>query len=147
MTAEDRDTLKLRLMRHEGEVKKRDRHMPYTDTVGKVTIGYGRNLSDRGLSDDESAFLLENDLDDSIKECQDTFPWFGQMNGPRQTVLAEMCFNLGLSKLLGFRTTLSLMMRGEYERAAGNMLKSLWSRQVGQRAQTLAEIMRTGSYV
>ncbi len=39
MTTDDREKLKLRVMRHEGIVRTRDRHMPYTDSKGKVTIG------------------------------------------------------------------------------------------------------------
>ena len=49
------DTLALHalLEGHEGR-----RAFPYRDSVGKLTIGVGRNLSDRGLSEGEIDQLL-----------------------------------------------------------------------------------------
>ena len=35
---------------------------PYMDSVGKCTIGVGRNLTDRGLSVDEVELLFEIDF-------------------------------------------------------------------------------------
>jgi lysozyme len=138
VTTPDRDALKLDLMRDEGV-----RLRPYTDTVGKLTIGCGRNLSDRGISHDEAQFLLENDMDLAIHECL-TFPWFADLDGVRQRVVANMCFNLGLSRLRGFKNTLRYIERGEFVLAAANMLKSKWARQVGQRAIRLSRMMETG---
>ena len=54
----ENDPTLIRLIEdHEG----RRSHI-YTDTVGKLTIGVGRNLTDRGLSDDEIDYLLANDI-------------------------------------------------------------------------------------
>lgn len=49
--------LKDMLIRHEGLKLK-----PYRDTVGKLTIGAGRNLNDLGISEREAMFLLDNDI-------------------------------------------------------------------------------------
>ena len=35
---------------------------PYLDTVGKLTIGIGRNLSDCGIRLDEAELMFQNDL-------------------------------------------------------------------------------------
>ncbi len=48
-----------RLIRHHEGV----RTHPYVDTVGKLTIGVGRNLTDRGLGVDEINLLFETDFD------------------------------------------------------------------------------------
>ncbi len=120
---------------------------PYRDTVGKLTIGIGRNLDDRGITRDEAMALLETDLNLVEAELDGALPWWRQMNEARQNVLANMCFNLGLSKLLGFKNTLAAMKRGDYPAAAAGMLDSLWARQVGARAQRLATIMRTGEFL
>lgn len=144
----DRDRLKAQLKRDEGTGKMKDgRLMPYVDTVGKVTIGWGRNLTDRGISYGEANELLENDLDTAIRECLFAFPWFEHLDVARQAVLVNMCFNLGLTKLKGFQQTLRLMAEGHYEEAAVTMLQSRWAEQVGNRALRLSEQMRTGKWV
>ncbi len=38
---------------------------PYRCSAGKLTIGYGRNLDDRGISAHEANDLFENDLIDA----------------------------------------------------------------------------------
>jgi lysozyme len=137
----DRKTLLNRTAKHEGL-----RLKPYTDTVGKLTVGFGRNLEDKGLSKKEAAYLLHNDLDDAERECRRAFAWFDSLDGPRQTVLIEMCLNLGLKRLLGFGQTLKAISEGRYDDAADQMLRSKWAQQVKGRAVTLAGIMRTGSH-
>ena len=58
-------------------------------------------------------------------------------------MLINMAFNLG-GKLLTFGHTLTAMQHGDYAAAANAMLASKWAAQVGQRAQRLANAMRTG---
>ena len=55
-----------------------------------------------------------------------------------------MVFNLGLSRFRRFRKTIAAIKAGDWEQAAREMLASLWARQVGRRAQELAEMMRRG---
>jgi lysozyme len=120
------------------------RKFPYKDTVGKLTIGVGRNLDDRGLSDDEIAYLLANDIKMVKEDLDRALPWWRQMDAVRQRVLADMCFNLGISRLLLFRNTLKAMKEGDYELAASGMRNSLWYKQVGTRAIRLVKMMETG---
>jgi lysozyme len=67
------------------------------------------------------------------------------MDDIRMRVLANMCFNLGIGKLLGFKNALGAMQRGSYAIAAAAMLNSAWAAQVGARAQRLAKAMETGT--
>lgn len=117
---------------------------PYTDTVGKLTIGVGRNLTDKGISNAEAMSLLENDIASHVEDLDRDLPWWRQLSEARQQVLANMCFNLGITKLLMFKNTLDHVARGEYDQAAEGMLASLWASQVGPRAQRLAKLMRDG---
>jgi lysozyme len=71
-------------------------------------------------------------------------PWWRHMSTLRQDVLANMAYNMGLTRLLGFKRALSAMEMGRYAVAATEMMDSLWARQVGDRAQRLAAQMRTG---
>lgn len=136
----DRDRLIKQLTFDEGK-----KNFPYRDTVGKLTIGIGRNLDDKGLSNDEIEYLLQNDVTECFSRLHTTYPWFQNLNDIRQEVLVNMCFNLGFYGLSKFKNTLAFIEAGDYEQASINMLKSLWARQVGNRAVRLATMMKTGS--
>ena len=135
------DKLTDMLVDHEGMRRK-----PYRCTAGKLTIGVGRNLDDRGISPDEAMYMLANDIKDSRRELSAAFPWFDKLDEVRQAVLIDMCVNLGLSRLHGFRNTLALIGVGKYEAAAQEMLNSKWAEQVGRRAQRLSRMMATGRW-
>lgn len=138
MSDAEREKLKLQLMRHEGV-----RLLPYRDTVGKTTIGIGRNLTDVGITHDEAMFLLDNDIDACIHDLI-SFPWFADLDPVRQRVLVDLRFNLGGAGLRKFTTTLSYIASGEFALASVNLLKSKWAMQVGARAITLARMLDTG---
>jgi lysozyme len=126
------------LILHEG--KKR---FPYKDTVGKITIGIGRNLVDVGLSDSEIEYLLENDISKCIRNLDSAFPWWKNLSEVRQHVMIDMIFNLGLAGLSKFVLTLDSIRTGRYELASRQMLASKWATQVGKRATRLSQMMLT----
>lgn len=119
---------------------------PYTDTLGNITIGYGRNLTGKGISNAEAAELLNTDIQDAIYACEAKSWWKSvSANDARARALIEICFNIGLGSLLAFHEALSSLSSGNYEAAAQNFLDSKWAAQVGQRATVLAEMIRSGS--
>lgn len=119
---------------------------PYVDTVGKVTIGYGRNLSDVGITVAEAEAFLARDLDTAERAVRQALPWTAQLDEVRYAVLVDMSFNMGIATLLQFKQTLRWVQAGAYDLAAGAMLASKWAGQVGPRADRLAEMMRTGEW-
>jgi len=132
--------VKEQLIRHEGL-----RLKPYRCTAGKLTIGVGRNLDDCGISKPEAMLLLDNDILNCEAELLDHIPAvYTGLNDTRRAVLLNMCFNLGIAGLLGFKNTLAFIGAGDFERAANNMLASKWAKQVGLRAIELSEQMRKG---
>lgn len=118
----------------------------YLDSVGKWTGGVGRNLSDRPFSDDEIDLMLANDIKGVERDLDRALPWWRTLTDARQNVLANMCFNLGIQRLLGFVNTLALVKAGRYDAAAAEMLNSKWATQVGARAIRLAATMRKGEF-
>jgi len=94
--------IKALIARHEGL-----RLKPYKDTVGKLTIGYGRNLDDIGITIEEALMLLESDIMNSQKSAN-TFKWFKGLDEVRQSVVIDMIFNLGLTGFKKFRKTIGL---------------------------------------
>ncbi|HEX8106695.1 MAG TPA: glycoside hydrolase family protein [Kofleriaceae bacterium] len=147
MTPETEALLERDLERDEGK-----RSKVYKDSRGILTIGIGRNLQDRGLSDDEILYLLKNDIAEHCELLDRHLPWWRNMDEVRQRALANMAFNLGVGPsdeqptghLLTFKNTLAAMARGDYEAAANGMSSSAWAQQVGIRATRLVEMIRTG---
>ena len=116
---------------------------PYRDSVGKLTIGIGRNLDDVGISEQEARFMLENDIGNVYVALDRQLSWWRKLDGVRQGVLVNMCFNLGINGLLGFKKTLAAIQFGDYESAANGMLQSKWATQVGPRAVRISDMIKT----
>lgn len=132
------EALKVDLLRDEGcELK------PYVDTVGKITIGIGRNLTDNGITLEEAKHLLENDITAVIIELDHRLPWWRGLPEAKARALANMAFNMGLPRLMDFRKMLTALEAGEYDTAADEALNSVWATQVGERAQRIAGIFRS----
>jgi lysozyme len=117
---------------------------PYTDTVGKLTIGVGRNLDDKGITQEEAEYLLSNDISAAWLSLVSRLECFSRLDTVRQAVLLDMAVNLGTDGLLRFRKTLVCVAGGKYEEAADEMLNSKWAEQVGARAKRLSWMMRSG---
>lgn len=117
---------------------------PYLDTVGKLTIGWGRNIEDNGISQEEGDFLFDNDFSRCQRELA-PFPWY--VNQPKnvQDALMNMCFNMGIGRLLGFKKMIMALTAKDYTKAAMEALDSKWASQVGQRAKDVALMMRQGN--
>lgn len=133
------------LKRHEGV----ETHA-YECSAGKVTVGVGRNIDQRGgmgLSPDEIDYLLENDIERVIKELAKEYPWFSDLDDVRKDAMIDIGFNLGATRLRGFKRALSAMESGDYKVAATEFLDSRWAKQVGGRALELSDLIKTGEYV
>lgn len=120
----------------------------YLDTASppKWTGGVGRNLSDRGFSDDEIDLMLANDIKLAENDARSLVPGFDRMDDVRQEVLVNMSFNLGYSRLAGFKKFLSAVNYGRFAEASAEMEDSKWFKQVGQRGVRLRDAMRTGVF-
>ena len=118
----------------------------YKDHLGLTTIGVGRCIEEGslGLSDDEIAYLLANDIARCEQEIAERFDWFDDLDPVRQDALVDMAFNLGITRLSQFQNMLRALSESRFDDAATEALDSKWARQVGQRAQTVAEMIRTG---
>ena len=138
------DKLLEMLKRHEGV-----RSHVYLCSAGYETIGVGRNISKSGmgLSDDEVDYLLENDIARVIKELSSEYPWFNDLDDVRKDAMIDISFNLGATRLRGFKKALAAMEVANYTLAAKEFLDSKWSRDVKGRAHELASMIETGEYL
>ena len=137
----NRDRLKKQLEVDELRSKK-----IYVDTVGKVSGGIGRNLTDRGFSEDEIDLMYANDIKIAEKDARSLVPGFDRLDDVRQEVITNLSFNMGYTRLSGFRKFLSAVNSSDFDEAAEEMKDSKWYGQVGDRGKRLVKAMRTGSW-
>jgi lysozyme len=120
------------------------RDKPYRDTKGILTIGYGHNLEAEGLCEAALLAQLEYDIQTkAIAPLDRNLPWWREHPEDVQRVLANLMFNMGWGTLRQFKRTLKFIELGQYKAAAAALLESLYATQVGQRAERLAQILRS----
>ena len=138
----DITALEDQLIDHEGlELK------PYRCTAEKLTIGVGRNIEDRGITEDEARYLLKNDIKIVEDELLEKKPVVAGLDAVRQRVLVDMGFNLGIPTLLKFQNMWAAIEEEDFETAADEAMDSRWAKQVGRRAERLCQAMATGEWV
>lgn len=131
------ELLKAQLRQDEGF-----RSKPYKDTVGKLTIGFGRNLDDNGITTSEAEILLENDALEAMRDAKSLFCNFDNLPVSVKVALSNMAFNLGRSRLASFKKFRAAIERADFDTAASEAMDSLWARQVKKRAEKIAEAIR-----
>lgn len=134
----------LNLMKDELRRDEGIRLKPYKDSVGKTTIGIGRNLDDVGITDYEADYLLTNDIANAMQGLDMALPFWKDMTESRQRALLNMVFNMGLHKVMEFTHMIIALRTGDYQTASDECLNSAWAKQVGSRAQRIAVQFATG---
>lgn len=139
--------IRSRLQKQLGVDEGRRKRM-YLDTATppRWTGGVGRNLSDRGFSDDEIDLMLDNDINLAIHIASGLIPTYDKLDDVRQEVVVNMAFNLGLPRLTLFKRFLSALDRGDFKQASEEMQDSAWYKQTGDRAKRLVYAMREGKF-
>lgn len=133
-------TLKELIKRHEGYSK-----FPYVDTVGKITIGWGYNLTDNGLPEAVAETLLDLRVEIAEQDLQTVFGHQAtEFSNVRYNVLVDMMFNLGLTRFMKFKDMIEAIKKGDWEEASRQALDSVWAKQVGHRAIENALDLRNG---
>ena len=150
------------LIKHEGL-----KLQVYKDTLGIDTIGIGRNLEDRGISQEElddldipnmdviyeygiteadAVYLAQNDVQIVEDELLRAHPCVDRLDSVRQLILMDMAFNMGVPRLCKFQKMWNAIHEEKYDVAAKEMLDSKWANQVKSRATKLANAMHNGEF-
>jgi lysozyme len=122
----------------------------YLDTVGVWTIGYGFTQDVRPgdtITLTEANDYLGQRAQLAVNDARRLLSNFDQLDAPRQAVMANMAYNLGIRRLGQFRNTLANVNAGNYAAAAKGMRASLWCKQVKGRCGALARSMETGQFI
>lgn len=131
-----------RLISDEGEVLH-----AYQDHLEFWTLGVGRLIDKRkggGITQDESRYLLRNDINKRLAQCEARFDWWSTLSDERQGVVLCMAFQMGVDGVAGFPGVIRAIKARDYIRAAAEMVDSDWHKQTSARCERLAKIMRTG---
>ena len=145
LSQESRDKIREMIKIHEGL-----KLTPYECTAGRWTIGYGHNLEAHNetpparISKEQAERYLDQDIAAAEMRCEEKLPYFAFLDDVRKAVMIDMCFNLGINGLLGFKKTNAAIMAKQYYTAATEMLDSKWATQVGRRAGRLSKMMIYG---
>jgi lysozyme len=132
------------LIKNEGEKKKGDRHIVYQCTAKKWTLGYGRNVQDRGISESEARYLLENDINECMSDLETIFPNWFDLPYNRKMVLVDMRFQLGATGFRGFKRLIEAIRTGDIAKAIQSIKESLYYKQVKNRADENINLLREG---
>jgi lysozyme len=118
------------------------RFLPYKDSVGKLTIGYG-HLLEAGIPAEVANMLFQVDLADAVHAARQLFSCYDSLSRPRQLVLISMAFNLGKDGLSKWPRFISAVHASQWDEAADELLDSKAAReQAPARYQQLAKMMR-----
>jgi lysozyme len=60
--------------------------------------------------------------------------------------MIDISFNLGQTRLRGFKNALAAMEEENFDEAADEFMNSRWAEQVKSRAPEVTEMIRTGEY-
>ncbi len=118
---------------------------PYRCTANKLTIGYGRNIEEVGITEEEANHLLLNDIIKTDKELQSKLPFYSALDDTRKMILLNMCFQLGYPKFSFFKKFLKAVENKDYQKASLEMLDSNWAKQTPNRAKRLSNQMKGGN--
>ena len=133
----DTDKLLKELRRHEGM-----RNFPYKCSAGKLTIGVGRNIEDIGITDDEADYLLRNDILRVQDDLDRNVAYWRGFPERTQRALVNFVFNVGITRALRFKRMWAALSKYDFHQAADELLDSKYAKQVGRRAEDLADMIR-----
>tara|TARA_B100000131_G_scaffold181405_1_gene175078 strand:+ start:3648 stop:4121 length:474 start_codon:yes stop_codon:yes gene_type:complete len=145
---EFRKRLREEIIADEGQVLK-----VYLDHLGYPTVGVGHLILETDeeygmgvgtpITQTRSDELLFQDLGIVLKECEDRFHnnW---RDWPEEVklIIANMAFNLGLTRLVKFKKMFEALNAGDYKKASEEGLDSKWAKQVYNRAKRLMNRLR-----
>ena len=120
---------------------------PYRDSRGFLTVGVGHNLDAKGLSKRAALVILDDDINDAKTGLMAKWPWMRDLSPARLGAMINLAFNMGVGGLGGFKKMLAAAQKGEWERAAIELMDSNYAVQVGARSSRVARQLREDRWV
>ena len=134
------------IQHHEGVV-----YAIYKDHLGHRTFGVGHLITEADpewempngteIAPERVNDVYMDDIAEAFATVKRLVPNICDHPHDAQLVLTNMAFNLGHSRLKGFKRMLAALEQRNYPLASTEMLDSRWAKQVPKRANELARIM------
>ena len=137
------------------------RNDSYLDTRNLWTIGIGHHddAVGPGMHWDDARIdqVFADDVAEKAQLCAAKLPWYIALSEPRQAVLIEMAFQMGVGRvpkppfdkgsgLLEFQGMLGALRDERFHDAAEHIRSSLWAKQTAERARRMAAQLETGEW-
>ena len=142
------NTLRGELERDEGRVDS-----IYLDHLGYPTFGIGHLITDDDpehgspvdtpVSDLRVVEAFENDVQNVLTDCEKLYVQWEHLPEEVQLIIANMMFNMGLTRLSKFKGMKRGVDTRNWDVAAAEMVDSKWYKQVTTRADRLVTRMRS----
>ena len=137
----------MQLLRKEVEADEGCVNKIYKDHLGYPTFGIGHLITpddeEHGkpvgtpVSAERVSSVFREDIEDVIDDCKRLFKDLDELPEDCQRILANMMFNMGRTRLSGFRKFNAALLEGDWKTAAVEGRDSRWYRQVTNRAERL----------
>ena len=119
----------------------------YLDHLGLPTVGIGHLILDDDeesgepvgtpITEERCVELFEKDVENVIEDCKILHPDWDDFPEEVKQVVANMMFNMGRTRLSGFKKHNAALGAGVWVHAAQEGRDSKWYRQVTNRAERL----------
>ena len=131
------------------------RALPYQDTRGFETIGYGTKFplldsdwncdafTHAGVTERQADCLLRSRLSDHYIELSHRWGPFNKQPEPVQMALLDMVYQLGVDGVLGFHEMLPALARHDYAAAIREAMDSVWDRETPSRVDRVVSVFRS----
>lgn len=124
----------------------------YKDHLGYPTFGIGHLILKTDpeygkpvgtpVSKERVTEAFNNDIISVLNDCDTLYPDFDEKPEEVQLIIANMMFNMGLTRLSKFKNMKKAVDKKNWQLAADEMMDSRWYKQVTNRADRLVQRMR-----
>ena len=144
--------MNIEKLQKELEIDEGCKYEIYLDHLGYATFGIGHLIIEEDpeygetvgtvISNFRVAEAFESDIERVLSDCNLLYKDFEDLPEEAQRVIANMMFNMGLTRLSNFKNMKLSVDARNWDVAADEMVDSKWYYQVPNRAKRLVERMR-----
>lgn len=117
----------------------------YKCPAGRLTIGYGHNIEDNGLSKTACEFILIEDIEEAERNLYAIFgrELYESLKNIQKIALIDMMFNLGIIKFLTFKKFIKAVKDKDWNKASEEVINSRAYEQNKRRYKKISEEIKT----
>ena len=140
-------------LREELESDEGVKYEVYNDHLGYATFGIGHLVLESdpeygaplgtAVSEERCYEVFEQDVQTVLSDCEKLYEDFYDLPEDAQLIIANMMFNMGLTRLSKFKGMKRGVDARDWETAADEMVDSRWYTQVQRRADRLVVRIRS----